>query len=116
MTTPEELRRNVMAVLEFMDTVLPEGSHVLIIGLVDANFIYPAMQDRVHPLGRLHNDITYADLYEWFSCMQIGPCNGWMTPNETMRAITSKVNQFIISSGSKILDLFGNFYFRQKGD
>jgi acyloxyacyl hydrolase len=93
MTTPEELRRNVMAVMEFMDTVLPEGSHVLIIGLVDANFIYPAMHDRVHPLGRLHNDITYADLYEWFSCMQIGPCNGWMTPNETMRAITSKVNK-----------------------
>lgn len=106
MTTPEELRRNVLSVLEFMDTVLPEGSHVLIIGLVDANFIYPAMHDRVHPLGRLHNDITYADLYEWFSCMQIGPCNGWMTPNETMRAITSKVNNSIIGPVNPQINLF----------
>ncbi|XP_065352206.1 acyloxyacyl hydrolase-like [Cloeon dipterum] len=111
MTTPEELRKNVMAVLEFMDTVLPEGSHALIVGLVDASFIYPAMRDLVHPLGRLHNDITYGDLYEWFSCMQIGPCNGWMTANETLRAITSKASKRLSAELKKITatQTFNNF-------
>jgi len=96
MTTPEELKKNVMNVLEFVDTVLPEGSHVLIIGLVDANFIYEAMHERIHPLGRLYNDISYDNLYEWFSCMQIGPCNGWMTPNKTLRSITTKVKSIYL--------------------
>ncbi|XP_059474364.1 acyloxyacyl hydrolase-like isoform X2 [Neocloeon triangulifer] len=111
MTTPEELRKNVMEVLEFVDTVLPEGSHVLVIGMVDASFIYPAMHKLIHPLGRLHNDITYENLYDWFSCMQIGPCNGWMTANETLRAITSKASKRLSKELEKLASsqTFKNF-------
>ena len=29
-------------------------------------------------------------MYNWFNCMEIGPCAGWMNSNATLRAITSK--------------------------
>lgn len=41
--------------------------------------------------GAVFNNIHYKDLYKWYSCMQIGPCNGWMTSNVTLREITTKV-------------------------
>ncbi|XP_049764634.1 acyloxyacyl hydrolase-like [Schistocerca cancellata] len=90
MTTPEEYRKNVMEVLSALDTMLPKGSHVLLIGLVDGSFIYPEMANRFHPLGKFRRDIRYRDVYKWFTCMEIGPCVGWMTSNETLRQITSQ--------------------------
>ena len=34
--------------------------------------------------------MRYTDLYDWFNCMEIGPCHGWMTSNSTLRKITTK--------------------------
>ena len=47
------------------------------------------MADRLHPLGLLRQDLTYSQVYDWFNCMEIGPCAGWMNSNSTLRKITT---------------------------
>ena len=59
-------------------------------GLIDGSILYKAMAKRFHPLGLLNQDLTYDDVYEWFNCMEIGPCHGWMTNNATLRKITTE--------------------------
>ncbi|XP_046386733.1 acyloxyacyl hydrolase-like [Ischnura elegans] len=90
MTTPKMMKENVMNVLERLNSTLPSGSNVLLIGLVDGSFIYPAMYNRLHPIGRFRQNVKYKNMYKWFTCMEIGPCLGWMTPNATLRKITSR--------------------------
>lgn len=118
----------MIKVLQTLNRKLPEDSYVIIVGLVNADFIYNAMAERIHPLGifviasqnflvikltyylliflfivfhlimyffkcsgHLHKDIRYKDLYRWFNCMQIGPCNGWLNSDENLRLQTTKV-------------------------
>ena len=90
MTTKEQFYDNVMETLYFLESTLPPGSHVILVGLIDGNVLYEAMAKRYHPLGILRKDLTYDDLYEWFNCMEIGPCHGWMSANDTLRKMTSK--------------------------
>lgn len=55
MTTPQQFRRNILGILNNWDNKLPNGSHVILIGLVDGSYIYPAMAERLHPLGMCFN-------------------------------------------------------------
>ena len=48
------------------------------------------MADRIHPLGELRKDLTYSQVYDWFNCMEMGPCHGWMSSNATLRTITTQ--------------------------
>ena len=91
MTIPEVFHKNVMDVLNVLKETLPFGSHVILIGLVDGGFIYPTMAKRIHPLGQLHGNIHYKDVYNWFNCMDMGPCSAWMNSNVTLRKVASKV-------------------------
>jgi acyloxyacyl hydrolase len=91
MTSAVALRKNVMNVLNTLNDVLPVGSHVILIGLVDGGFIYPAMANRMHPLGQLRGNIRYSDVYTWFNCMEIGPCSAWMNSNVTLRKMATLV-------------------------
>uniref|UniRef100_A0A8B9FEK9 Acyloxyacyl hydrolase n=1 Tax=Amazona collaria TaxID=241587 RepID=A0A8B9FEK9_9PSIT len=90
MTTPKEMLSNVMQALRYLDTRLPNGSHVILTGLVDGRFLWDNLHDRYHPLGQLNRDITYSQLYSFLDCLQVSPCMGWMTPNETLRNLTSE--------------------------
>lgn len=90
MTTPEDFRNNILAFLSNLPQRLPPGSHIVFVGLADGSFLYPAMAERIHPLGRHRGDIKYKDVYNWFLCMGIGPCNGWLTSKDTLRKSTSK--------------------------
>ncbi|GFS78164.1 acyloxyacyl hydrolase [Nephila pilipes] len=90
LTTPEEFRKNVLKTLDNLEAILPEGSHVLLVGLVNGSFIFPAMSERLHPIGQLHKDVRYKHVYEWFNCMRIGPCYGWMNRNDTIRQATTE--------------------------
>ncbi|GFV67538.1 acyloxyacyl hydrolase [Trichonephila clavipes] len=90
LTTPEQFRSNVLKTLDTLNAILPQGSHVLLIGLVNGSFIYPTMSERLHPIGQLHRDVRYKDVYEWFNCMRIGPCYGWMNKNDTIREATTQ--------------------------
>ena len=89
MTSTVEFYDNVMETLTFLEATLPPNSHVVLMGLIDGAVLYKAMAQRYHPLGLLRKDLTYNDVYDWFSCMEIGPCQGWMTQNSTLRSLTS---------------------------
>ncbi|XP_039277462.1 acyloxyacyl hydrolase [Nilaparvata lugens] len=95
MTTVEQFRSNILSFMMKLDKRLPPRSHVVLFGLVDGSRIYTDMAERYHPIGRLHHNVKYKDVYEWFLCMQIGPCNGWMNPDAEIRASTTKVCSLI---------------------
>uniref|UniRef100_A0A663M7Y7 Acyloxyacyl hydrolase n=1 Tax=Athene cunicularia TaxID=194338 RepID=A0A663M7Y7_ATHCN len=90
MTTPKEMLSNVVQALRYLDSHLPNGSHVILTGLVDGRFLWDNLHDRYHPLGQLNRDVTYSQLYSFLDCLQVSPCSGWLTPNETLRNLTSE--------------------------
>ncbi|KAI1242940.1 Acyloxyacyl hydrolase [Lamprotornis superbus] len=90
MTTPKEMLSNVVQALRYLDSHLPNGSHVILTGLVDGRFLWDNLHDRYHPLGQLNKDVTYSQLYTFLDCLQVSPCSGWLTPNETLRNLTSE--------------------------
>ncbi|XP_014742349.1 PREDICTED: acyloxyacyl hydrolase [Sturnus vulgaris] len=90
MTTPKEMLSNVVQALQYLDSHLPNGSHVILTGLVDGRFLWDNLHDRYHPLGQLNKDVTYSQLYTFLDCLQVSPCSGWLTPNETLRNLTSE--------------------------
>jgi len=85
MTTPQQFYSAVTASLQYLDTVVPAGSNVLFIGLVDGRVLWDTMNDKIHPVG-----IPYPDLYSWLSCSGSNPCWGWLNANETWRNITTQ--------------------------
>nr|XP_033786106.1 acyloxyacyl hydrolase isoform X2 [Geotrypetes seraphini] len=90
MTSPKEFHDNIMQVLKYLNSHLADGSHVILQGLVDGRILWDQLHNRYHPLGQLNKDITYEQLYLFLSCLQINPCNGWMSINETLRNLTSQ--------------------------
>jgi acyloxyacyl hydrolase len=90
MTTPEEMYKNVMTTLTYLDTILPNGSHVLTTGLGNGSLLYDLLHDHIHPFGRVGPPITYPQIYDYLSCLQISPCNGWLTSNGTLRDLTTQ--------------------------
>lgn len=90
MTTPQEMWQNALHTLQYLDTVLPKDSHVIFIGLADGRFLYNELYQRLHPIGKVNGDVSYPDFYDYFTCLQINPCTGWMSTNKTLREFTSK--------------------------
>lgn len=95
MTKPSDFYNAVVDAMNYLDTRLPFGSHVMLTGLANGSYLYGLLSDKIHPLGRLKNDVTYADFYTYLSCLQISPCNGWMSTNETLRALTTQYAQML---------------------
>lgn len=52
MTTPKQMHSNVMEALQYLDSHLPKGSHVILMGLVDGGFLWDHLHNRYHPLGK----------------------------------------------------------------
>ena len=90
MTTVEEMLNNTFAGLAYLDSILPKGSHVLTTGLANGSLLYQLLHDRIHPLGRVGTPLTYRDIYSYLTCLQISPCNGWLTSNDSLRAYTTQ--------------------------
>jgi len=70
--------------LNYLDTVLPEGSHVVSIGLANGSLLYQYGWNQTHPIG-----VTYETLYDYLNCLEISPCWGWMNSNATIREMTT---------------------------
>ena len=85
MTTPEEYYAKNLQTLRYIDSIVAPGSVVIGMGLVDGRVLYDSLHDHIHPIGSLHNDVTYAQFYDYFNCLQISPCFGWMNLNERRR-------------------------------
>ncbi|KAJ8041747.1 Acyloxyacyl hydrolase [Holothuria leucospilota] len=90
MTTPEEMKANFHSTLKFLDTKLPKGSHVIATSVADGRILYNTLHNQIHPIGNLRKDVTYSHLYDFLNCLQISPCMGWMSSNETLRNLTSE--------------------------
>jgi len=46
MTTPEEYRKNMIIILNYLNSTLPAGSTVIISGLVDGRVLWDTMSGR----------------------------------------------------------------------
>uniref|UniRef100_A0A452QN52 Acyloxyacyl hydrolase n=1 Tax=Ursus americanus TaxID=9643 RepID=A0A452QN52_URSAM len=90
MTTPEKLYSNIMQTLKYLNSHLPNGSHVILYGLPDGTFLWDNLHDRYYPLGQLNKDVTYAHFYSFLNCLQVSPCHSWMSSNKTLRTLTSE--------------------------
>jgi len=89
MTTVAEFHESITAIFLALDKTLPPKSTVLITGLVDGRFLYDTMHNLIHPIGKTRDDVTYKAVYEFLECLQISPCNGWMSSNATLRNLTT---------------------------
>ena len=58
-TTPEEYHDNLLKAIKDLDPRLPKGSKIVLIGLVDGRILYESMQNLIHPIGQLNQDVTY---------------------------------------------------------
>lgn len=83
MTTPQEFKSNILEILEYLDSMLPAGSHVWMFGLAKGTLLYDTMWNLTHPLN-----VTYERVYDFLNCLNISPCWGWLNSNETVRDIT----------------------------
>jgi len=101
MTSPTSFKNNILDLLAYLDTVLPAGSHVMSVGLVDGRILYDNLYQKVHPSG-----VTYEQFYDYLNCLDDSPCSGWMNNNATYRdetyARVAELNQQyreIVTSG-----------------
>ncbi len=90
MTLPKEFYEKNLETLQYVDSIVAPGSVVIAMGLVDGRVLYDSLHDHVHPIGSLRNDVTYAQFYDYFNCLQVSPCFGWMNSNETWRNRTTE--------------------------
>ncbi|KAM7121544.1 acyloxyacyl hydrolase [Molossus nigricans] len=90
MTTPEQFYSKVMETLKYLNSHLPNGSHVILYGLPDGTFLWDHLHNRYHPLGQLNEDVTYERFYTFLGCLQVSSCHGWMSSNKTLRTLTSE--------------------------
>ncbi|PVD20558.1 hypothetical protein C0Q70_18714 [Pomacea canaliculata] len=93
MTTPAQMKANVMDTLIYLDKKLPYNSTVFLVGLADGRVLYDSLKDHIHPIGRYWNKFTYSQFYDFFNCLQISPCSGWMNTNGTIRNMTTEGGQ-----------------------
>jgi acyloxyacyl hydrolase len=84
MTSVKDFRANILTSLTYLDAHLPVNSSVLTIGLADGSLLWTALKNRTHPIG-----VGYGAVYDFLNCLDISPCPGWMTSNDTARNITT---------------------------
>ncbi|KAL8616314.1 hypothetical protein ACOMHN_056257 [Nucella lapillus] len=89
-TTPATMRQKVLETLNYMDRIVPANSTVFLMGLADGHVLYDTLHDRVHPIARHWNTFTYADYFDFFNCVQVSSCTGWMNTNATIRSMTAQ--------------------------
>jgi len=87
MTTPKEFRNNVLEALDYLETILPNNSHVVFVGLEHGE-MWNTNSQRQYPNNTIGGNITYAILWDYINCLEISPCWGWLNSNATIRNLT----------------------------
>ena len=90
MTKPKDFYNSMVRIFQYLDQHIAPGSVVVATGLVDGRVLFDTLSNRIHPIGSLHEDVTYTDLYDYLNCLQISPCFGWLNSNETWRNKTTQ--------------------------
>jgi acyloxyacyl hydrolase len=83
-TPVENFRSNIVRLLNWLDTTLPKGSHVVILGLADGDMLADFLLGHVHPLN-----VLYDNVYDFLNCLKISPCAGWLNSDHSIRLRTS---------------------------
>jgi acyloxyacyl hydrolase len=73
-----------LKLLNWLDTALPKGSHVVILGLADGDLLFDNLHGTIHPL-----DVTYDQVYDFLNCLKISPCAGWLNTDHDIRLRTT---------------------------
>jgi len=71
MTKPKDFYNNVIQAMNYLDTMLPPGSHVLLTGLANGSLLFQSIGENIYPIGRVKNDVKYSDVYTYLSCLQV---------------------------------------------
>ena len=64
MTSKPIFKDYVLRQWQYLDTILPKGSHLFVLGLVDGRILYDNLHDQIHPLN-----VTYAQVYDYLNCL-----------------------------------------------
>ena len=90
MTTTSQMYDNTMTTLTYLSNTLPNNSHVVMVGVADGRVLFDSVGQRTHPVASYWGGFTYGRFYDFMSCLQVSPCNGWMSTNATLRDLTSE--------------------------
>ena len=109
MTTPEEFYANNLRTFQYVDPLVAPGSKLIAMGLADGRVLYNTLHNRTHPIGSLHNDVTYTQFYDYLNCLEVSPCFGWMNSNETWR---NRTTERAMQLNAALRDLVANVTFK----
>lgn len=116
----------MLTALDYLETILPKGSHVSTYGLADGQLLYEIMHNRLHPLGNNFPEITYTRVYDYLNCLHVSPCwvwwrelfgvfcseraflQGWMNSNATVRNYTTTYANMLSGIYQDIINEYGN--------
>jgi len=100
-TPPENFRQNILNILNYLDTVLPSGSHLVSLGLVNGSLITEAVKGKTHPVG-----VSYNDFYDYLNCMDLDLCWGYLNSNST---IIEQTTQKAMELNQVYKEIFSNY-------
>jgi acyloxyacyl hydrolase len=107
-TNASAFKASVLQSLDYLDSVLPPGSHVSTFGLANGSMLYDNMHDRVHPLGDQFPSITYEVVYDYLNCLEVSPCWGWLNSNQTVRQYTDQYAAMLSGIYDEVISEYGN--------
>ena len=112
MTTPEDFKAKTRESLEYLDTILPKGSGVVVTGHLQGGILWETLHERIFPFGEFDGKVTYSDMYGYLECLQVSPCMGWMSADPERRARTTKREQELSQAAEELVnDLKGCFQY-----
>ena len=118
MTTPEDFKTKTKESLEYLDTILPKASGVVVTGHLQGGILWETLHDRIFPFGEFDGTVTYSDMYGYLECLQVSPCMGWMSADPERRARTTKREQELSRAAEELVDdlkgLSDSVFFRLK--
>ena len=116
MTTPEEFKAHTRKSLEYLDTILPKGSGVVVTGHLQGGILWETLHDRIFPFGEFDGTVTYSDMYGYLECLQVSPCMGWMSADPERRARTTKREQELSRAAEELVNDLKGEKFSTKRD
>jgi len=85
MTSPEEFHKNVNDSLTYMESLLPPGSNVVLLGHIHGELMWYSMWDQPHIIGT-----TYGALWDFLACLEETACWGWLNGDPAARDAASE--------------------------
>lgn len=84
MTRPSVFREKILEIWNYIDSVIPAGSHMIIWGVADGRILYETLKDSLEPIG-----ISYPAFYNYLNCLSVSPCWGYMNTDAETRDLTA---------------------------